>query len=352
MALDLLSISGLRNLAAVELEPGRRLNWLTGQNGAGKTSVLEAIYLLARGRSFRSARTAAVIQHGAACLRVVARRAHDQRRLGMERSAEAWRGRIDGAETHRLSEFAQALPLVLMEPNSHRLIDGGPEGRRQYLDWQLFHVEPGYLEVWCRYARLLKQRNAALKAGSPASVLSAIEAPMILAAESLNALRERQVAAISVRVELLAEQLSLRLPGVLGMSYKPGHPRDQALAEALPAFRERDRELGFTRRGPHRADLVLHCAGRAAAEVLSRGQQKLLALLLLLAQLRLVVEAAPSAPLLLLDDPVSELDTGHLATLLDWVRDQPVQTWVTATQEGPAGAVVFHVEQGKIWPVV
>ncbi|MGY6555144.1 MAG: DNA replication/repair protein RecF [Wenzhouxiangella sp.] len=352
MALELLSISGLRNLSAVELKPGSGLNWLSGENGAGKTSVLEAIYLLARGRSFRSARMGAVIQHGSDCLRVVARRADDQRRLGMERSTERWRGRIDGIETHRLSEFAQALPLVLMEPDSHRLIDSGPEGRRQYLDWQLFHVEPGYLEVWRRYARLLKQRNAALKMGSPDSVLSAIEAPMIQAGESLNDLRQRQVDAIFASVQRLATQLALRLPGGLDMSYKPGHPKDQALAEALPAFRDRDRELGFTRRGPHRADLVLNCAGRAAAEELSRGQQKLLALLLLLAQLRLVVEASPVAPLLMLDDPVSELDAGHLGTLLDWVRDQPVQTWVTATQEGPSGATVFHVEQGKIRPVV
>ena len=352
VALDLLSITGLRNLSSVELAPVSGLNWLFGQNGAGKTSVLEGIYLLARGRSFRSSRMGSVIQHGAEYLRVVARRADDQRRLGMERSTEAWRGRIDGIETHRLSEFAHALPLVLMEPDSHRLIDSGPEGRRQYLDWQLFHVEPDYLEVWRRYARLLKQRNAALKAGLPDPVISAIEAPMIRAGEILNTLRERQVAGISSRVGSLAELLSLRLPGELSMSYRPGHPAGQTWAEALPAFRDRDRELGFTRRGPHRADLVLHCGGRAAAEELSRGQQKLLALLLLLAQLRHLAEASPKAPLLMLDDPVSELDAPHLATVLDWVQSQPIQTWVTATQEGPAGAASFHVEQGKIRPVL
>jgi len=352
MSLDLLSIVGLRNLAEVDIRPGPGLNWLEGANGAGKTSVLEAIYLLARGRSFRSPRMASIIQHGTEQLRVVARRRDDQRRLGMERSVSGWRGRIDGVDSQRLSEFAAALPLVLMEPDSHRLVDSGPEFRRQYLDWQLFHVEPHYLDMWRRYARFLKQRNAALKAGADDAVLEAIEAPMIVAGNRLNMLRQQQVEAVARQLDLLAGQLLFRLPGSLALRYRPGHPADQALAQALPAFRERDRELGYTRRGPHRADLVLTCGDRPAAEELSRGQQKLLALLLLLAHLRLVAEGASLAPMLLLDDPVSELDGPHLEALLDWLGQQAIQVWVTATVPCPRPAALFHVEQGKIRPVV
>ena len=352
MSLDQLSIAGLRNLAEVELQPGPGLNWLEGPNGAGKTSVLEAIYLLARGRSFRSQRMASVIQHGVEQLRVVARRRDDRRRLGMERSVAGWRGRIDGADCQRLSEFARALPLVLMEPDSHRLVDSGPEVRRQYLDWQLFHVEHHYLELWRRYARFLKQRNAALKAGAADAVLDAVDSPMVAAGEQLNRLRQRQVDAVARQLDRLTDELRFRLPGSLHLRYRPGHPADQALAEALAAFRERDRELGYTRRGPHRADLVLACAERPAAEELSRGQQKLLALLLLLAHLRLVAEGATLAPILLLDDPVSELDGPHLETLLDWLGGQGIQVWVTATVACPRPAQVFHVEQGKIRPVV
>lgn len=352
MSLDLLSIEGLRNLAPVELRPGPGLNWLVGPNGAGKTSVLEAVYLLARGRSFRSHRLASVIQHGVDALRVVARRSDDGRRLGMERSADTWRGRIDGADCQRLSEFAAALPLVLMEPDSHRLIDGGPEHRRQYLDWQLFHVEQAYLDTWRRYARFLKQRNAALKAGAADPVLQALEQPMIEAGERLNAYRENQVRAVTEAVAVLAEQLGFRLPGVVGLRYRPGHPADQSLAESLPAHRERDRELGYTRRGPHRAELVLTSGEQPAAQELSRGQQKLLALLLLLAQLRLVSERGPRAPMLLLDDPVSELDEDHLGQLMDWLEAQSLQVWVSATVACPRPACVFHVEQGRISPVV
>lgn len=352
MSLDQLSISGLRNLTAVELLPASGLNWLQGPNGAGKTSVLEAIYLLARGRSFRSHRLASVIQQGRDTLRVVARRRSDQRRFGMERSVNGWRGRIDGADSQRLSEFAAGLPLVLMEPDSHRLVDSGPEFRRQYLDWQLFHVEQGYLDVWRRYARFLKQRNAALKAGAGPAVLDAIEAPMVVAGERLSALREGQVRVIVDHLARLSAELNFRLPGELTLRYRPGHPADQALGEALASFRERDRELGYTRRGPHRAELVLQCAERPAAEALSRGQQKLLALLLQLAHLRVVSQGSSIAPLLLLDDPVSELDSPHLSVLLEWVARQPVQAWVTATLPCPRDATVFHVEQGQIRPVV
>ncbi len=352
MSLERLSVVGVRNLASVEIEPGSGLNWLQGPNGAGKTSVLEAIYLLARGRSFRSQKIASVIQHGVDELRVVARRRDSGRRLGMARSSSGWRGRIDGLDSQRLSEFARALPLVLMEPDSHRLVDGGPDLRRQYLDWQLFHVEQGYLDLWRRYARFLKQRNAALKAQAEDAVIDAIEAPMVAAGGGINRARQKQVETIGQVLEQLATELPFRLPGRLSLRYRPGHPTEQDLGEALGDFRDRDRELGYTRRGPHRADLVLSCGERPAAEELSRGQQKLLALLLLLAQLRLLIAGAPVAPLLLLDDPVSELDAPHLETLLEWLSVQQVQTWVTATLPCPRPASVFHVEQGEIRPVV
>ncbi|MFP4207379.1 MAG: DNA replication/repair protein RecF [Wenzhouxiangella sp.] len=351
MSLAQLQIEGVRNLAPVEVQPGPGLNWFQGDNGAGKTSVLEAVFLLARGRSFRSQRISSVIQHGRSSLRVVARRSEDGRMLGMERSAEAWRGRIGGKDCLRLSEFAAALPLVLMQPDSHRLIDGGPEYRRQYLDWQLFHVEPSYLGVWQRYARYLRQRNAALKARAGNDVLRALEQPMAAAGERVAAFRSGLVAAIGAALVGLAEAVGIVLPGPVDLRHRPGYEIDEGLADALSGARERDRELGFTRQGPHRAELVIQCGGRSAAQELSRGQQKLLALLLLLAQL-LGLRGGEVVPILLLDDPVSELDENHFSRLLAWVEGQPVQTWVTATREGPPSARVFHVEQGKITPVV
>ena len=349
MSLDRLSIRGVRNLEPLELSPAPGMNWFSGPNGAGKTSILEAIYLLARGRSFRSARTARVIQKDSKALTVVARRGDTGNRLGVERDADGWRGRIDGRDCQRISEFAALLPLTLIEPGSHALIDGGPERRRQFLDWQLFHVEHSYLVAWQRFARLLRQRNAALKAQAPDRVLDALEPEFLRGAEVIGRARDELVGRLSAHVEVVQGELGFRLPGPLSLRYRSGHPADSELADLLREQRGRDRERGFTRHGPHRAELVLTCEGRAAAEM-SRGQQKLIAVVLLLAQYRLLADGQSLAPLLLVDDPVSELDAPHLAALLDWLGRESVQSWITATGDSPVPATMFHVEHGRVSP--
>lgn len=351
MSLDRLTIRGFRNLDSVELAPAAGVNWFQGPNGAGKTSVLEAIHVLARGRSFRASRIAGVIGREKRALTVAARRGDTGNRLGVERDTEGWRGRIDGRDSQRISEFAALLPLVLIEPGSHELIDGGPERRRQYLDWQLFHVEHDYLVSWQRYARLLRQRNAALKAGAADRVLDALEPELLRGAEAIGRSRSALVDRLAGFVRAAEKALALRLPGPVSLRYRPGHPAEATLADALSASRDRDRERGFTQHGPHRAELVVSSGERAAAEA-SRGQQKLVAIALLLAQYRLLVQAQPLEPLLLVDDPVSELDDEHLGSLLGWLAGQPAQSWVTATVSPPVAARVFHVEQGQIASVV
>jgi DNA replication and repair protein RecF len=348
LSLDRLTIRGFRNLQPTDLAPVQGVNWFYGDNGAGKTSILEAIYLLGRGRSFRASQMGALIQHGGQALSVVAQLDLGKTRLGIERTREDWRGRINGRDSRRISEFAAAVPLVLIEPDSHRLVDGGPDRRRQYLDWQLFHVEPHYLEAWQRYARLLRQRNAALKSGSGTDTLTALEFPMVQAAEQINRLRSRQVDVLAQVIKELVEELQLRLPGAVGLRYRPGHPPERDLADSLVEQRDSDRERGFTQRGPHRAELVLSSGAHPAAAELSRGQQKLLALTLLLAQLVILGHHATRSPLLLLDDPVSELDQDHLDRLLDWVSAREFQCWATATAPPERDFSMFHVEQGVV----
>ena len=347
MGLTHLTVRGVRNLQPCDLVPAAGINWLHGDNGAGKTSILEAIYVLARGRSFRAVRLGGVIQHDESALQVVVR-LDDGARLGLERRRDDWRGRINGRDSRRISEFAAALPLVLIEPDSHRLVDGGPDRRRSYLDWQLFHVEPAYLETWQRYARLLRQRNAALKTRAAPATLGALEAPMVEAAERINRCRSEQVEGLLNAVETLLVELRLRLPGRITLRYRAGHPSDQTLGDALVEQRDSDRERGFTQRGPHRAELALTSDGHPAAVELSRGQQKLLAVSLLLAQLVVLRRSGHRRPLLLLDDPVSELDRGHLDQLLAWVQNQGIQSWITATEPWEGADQMFHVEQGRV----
>lgn len=349
MSLDHLSIRGVRNLEPLELTPAPGMNWFSGPNGAGKTSILEAIYLLARGRSFRSGRVARVIQKDAKALTIVARRADTGKRLGVERDADGWRGRIDGHDCLRISEFAALLPLTLIEPGSHELIDGAPERRRQFLDWQLFHVEQSYLPGWQRFARLLRQRNAALKSRATDAVLDALEPEFLRAADRISRARDALVDRLSDQVGATQKELGFRLPGPLSLRYRVGHPADFSLAELLGDQRDLDRERGFTRHGPHRAELVLTCQGRAAAEM-SRGQQKLIAVILLLAQYRMLAAGQSLTPLLLVDDPVSELDAPHLEALLSWLDRESAQSWITATSKAPLPAAMFHVEHGRVAP--
>jgi len=346
LSLEWLSIRGVRNLEPLELTPAPGMNWFSGPNGAGKTSIIEAVYLLARGRSFRSARMARVIQKDAAARTVVAQRADTGNRLGVERNADGWRGRIDGRDCQRISEFAALLPLTLIEPGSHALIDGGPEWRRRFLDWQLFHVEQSYLPAWQRFARLLRQRNAALKAQAGHAVLDALEPEFLRGAEVIARARQALVGRLAEYACGVQSELGFRLPGQLILHYRSGQPAGTELGDILREQRERDRERGFTRYGPHRAELVLTCDGRAAVEM-SRGQQKLVAVILLLAQYRLLSEGQPLSPLLLIDDPVSELDATHLDALLDWLGHESAQSWITATSDSPVPARMFHVEQGS-----
>ncbi len=353
MGLSKLQIRDFRNLVDVEIKPSPGLNWFIGENGAGKTSILEAIVVLARGRSFRTSNRAALIRHRQDHSDIVAHLDDSDRVLGVRRAAGHWQGRIAGRDSRRISEFARLLPLILIEPGDHGLIEGGPDQRRRFLDWLLFHVEPDYLTLWQRYARLLKQRNAALKSGASDSVCRAIEAPMATAGEAITQMRAQIVARLEEALPGLSERLAIRLPGSVELKLRSGHGDDESLQHLWDQRRILDRERGHTTRGPHRADLALVCGGRSASDSLSRGQQKLLAMLLQMAHLVLLDQEDARQPMLLLDDPVSELDQSHLSGLLGWLGTTPFQCWITAVALPPgAQGQVFHVEQGKVSRVV
>jgi DNA replication and repair protein RecF len=351
MHLQTLDVTDLRNLEAVHLEAGPGINWLYGANGSGKTSVLEAIHLLARGRSFRAATMAPIIRDGARVLRVVTGTLAPEHRLGVERSAGEWSGRIDGRDCKRISEFARCLPLVLVDPENHQLLEGPPALRRSYLDWLVFHVEHAYLDHWRRYQRALRQRNAALREGSGGQTLDAVEAAMVEPARAVDRFRKEWVSRLASVLSDVQAELGFRLPDLV-LEYRGAEPADGGYLELWQKNRERDRALAHTRDGPHRADLAVRADGRPVANRFSRGQMKLGALLLKLAALSLQRRHG-SHPVLLLDDPVSELDRAHLDALLAWLKDQTHQVWVTAVEPEPMlECRMFHVEQGKIRSMV
>lgn len=349
MALARLTIENLRCLAKVDIEPDPGLNLCLGENASGKTSLLEAIFFLGRGRSFRSPRRQAAIRDGEPSARVVARLA-DGRNLGFEITAEGWGARVGGQPVESLAELAGLLPVQLLDPDIHRLVQEGPGERRRYLDWATFHVKPEFLDAWRHYQRAMKQRNAALRRGSPDPALVPWEEAMVEAGARIDHLRRTTLAVLEPPVARAAAAL---LEATLTMTYRPGH--EKPLAEALAASRERDRRTGVTQVGPHRADLSVELGDRRARGRVSRGQQKLLAAALVLGQAEFLAPAWRGRGVLLVDDPAAELDSGRATRLLERIGTLPFQVFLTGLDAAPLAALGgrrFHVKQGRVLAMV
>jgi DNA replication and repair protein RecF len=352
MALRSLSVTALRCFEQLELEAAPGLNLVTGNNASGKTSLLEAIFLLGRGRSFRSAKRDALIREGSSALRVVSR-LEDGRVLGMEVSGDHWVARAGGEQVSQLAELAALLPVQLLDPEVHRLVQEGPGERRRYLDWATFHVKPGFLEAWRTYQRALRQRNAALKARAPDSALEPWERTLSASGTELDRLRTEMVDELRVPVRTAARRL---LEAELELGYRLGQAADESLGEALRASRERDRRAGMTQVGPHRADLVISVDEHKARGWVSRGQQKLVAASMVLGQAALLGQRWGGRGVLLVDDPAAELDRERCERLLALVAELPFQVFLTALEAGSLPGLTaertFHVEQGRLRPVV
>lgn len=348
MSLAALEVEGLRCLKQVRLELHSHVNLITGANGAGKTSLLEAIYLLGRGRSFRTRLTERLIDHQATALTVFGRTddsTFPTLGLGFDRR-EGLKARIAGRDARSLAELSEAFPVQIVDPGIHRLVEEGPAYRRRWLDWGVFHVEPGFVNAWTDYSRTLKQRNAALKQGADPSPW---EPELVRLGMTLSAARARTM----VLLEPFWRQTLLALLGEpVTLSFYQGWTQEYGLAETLATHRARDLERGSTGSGAHRFDVQLKIDGRIAREVLSRGQQKLLGAALALAMARLAGSGDRRAPTLLLDDPAAELDRAHTDALVSEIRKMRGQLIVTAlhAEEARFGEPdrAFHVEHGRV----
>jgi DNA replication and repair protein RecF len=353
VTLSLLQVTDFRCLQSAELELDPHFTLISGPNASGKTSLLEAMYVLGRGRSFRTRRLEHLIRHGAERFVVFGEvdTAHRRVPMGVEGSAAGMRAQIDGDKPSSLAELALQLPVQIIDPEVHHLIEEGPSRRRRFLDWGVFHVEQSFVGHWQRYQQVLKQRNAALKAHQPRAIVSVWDSDLVRSGELLSAARARYVTALSPRAEAIGRNL---LAMELSLSYRSGWAKDQSMAEALQQSWNHDQEAAATQIGPHRAELAIRLDGTAVKDRISRGQQKLLAAALLIAQIKLFPEGSPVQPSLLLDDPAAELDDERLAGLIREVSSQSVQLIVT-TLHGEFSAFGepgrrFQMNGGQVLP--
>lgn len=355
MRIETLALENCRRFAQLELEFAPGLNLIVGPNGSGKTTILEAAFVLSYGRSFRRGSSKALARDAggpSGPLRIVARleRNGGQRvLLGLERREDGWTSRIDGRAAASLNELLLECAVCCFEPGSHELIAGSADLRRAFLDWGVFHVEPAFLEDWRRYSRALKHANVLMRKAADADEFAPWFRTMELAAEPITHQRESYLHSWRTHFAQEAAHLLPEL-GRPSVTFEPGWDTEVPLMRTLTQQLARDRQRAHVSRGPHRANWSACFELAPRREHLSRGQEKLVALAAVLAQAALYAESRGDWPILLFDDLPSELDLPHQRRLLERLAALPAQVLITATERtGPLAETdklrVFHVEQ-------
>jgi len=348
-----ITIQNIRVVRRLKLIPDKGLNVLVGSNGSGKTSVLEGIHLLGVGRSFRGRVYGTIITQGeesCAVSGLVNKGGGEELRMGIEKGKQGSRVRVGGKEVMKASELARNLPLLVLSPDTQRLLTKGPKERQRFLDWILFHVEPFYFNLLYRYLRTLRQRNAALRQRNSGDLL-AWDQELGKLGELIDKYRRKSA---EILFPLLCQYLSSIMEIEITMKYISGWNVDRPLIDVLRERVRTDEKLGYTTQGPHQGDLHFTVQGMPAYQRLSRGEAKLLLLALVLAQARYLLEYTGVVPVLLLDELTAELDSQSQYRVFEALMALQAQVFVTAVSEQKldnmawCGSGMFHVEHGVV----
>ena len=397
--IERLQVSCLRNLTQVNLNSAA-CNVIVGENGSGKTSLLEAIFLLSRGKSFRHHQPKRYIQHHQNAVTVHAR-LNDNSTLAIQKQTDATTVlRLNQTTVYNQSVLTEQLPTLLIDPSTMDMLEQGSASRRQLLDWLVFHMKQGFHPQWVAYQRLLKQRNSLLKKTRQLtqvqlSELKSWDKGLSNHAALIHHYRER---IFTEWKPYFAESVSQLLPSYseqLSLSYNAGYDTTVALDVQLNERLEQDLQLGYTRIGNHRSDIHVHWRSNEVAEynkefssvmiddgingklpvlkeqaanVLSRGEKKLLITALRLSQLPLLLNATEDTdlsvsasqpritPVVLLDDITAELDNRAIEILLSTLSQLPCQVFMTSLTDDIVPFIerfwshhnMFHVKHGQI----
>ncbi|WP_194089917.1 DNA replication/repair protein RecF [Vibrio hibernica] len=356
MPLARLAIQQFRNIKACDLELSSGFNFLIGPNGSGKTSVLEAIYLLGHGRSFRTSLTGRVIQHDNSELFVHGRFINSddyELPIGINKQRDgSSEVKIGGQGGQKIAQLAQTLPLQLIHTEGFELLTEGPKFRRAFIDWGVFHTQPHFYQAWARFKRLMKQRNALLKTARSYQELSYWDQELAQLAETISQWRLEYV----VQLKPIAEQIcAVFLPEFeVKIQYYRGWDKDTPYADSLKHNFERDQQLGYTFSSPNKADLKLKIHATPVEDILSRGQLKLMVCALRLAQGQHLSQATDKQCIYLIDDFASELDGQRRTRFAEYLKQTQAQVFISAITASHIAEMqsensrMFHVEHGKI----
>ena len=359
MSIAALKLTQFRNLNG-EFKPIKAgLNIFQGQNGSGKTSILEAIYYLGHGRSFRTSNLQRLIQEQTSFCSVFAQidYANHEYCVGLERKLpNESRLRINGESEANIAKVTRLLPLRVIDSQTHQILEAGPQWRRKYLDWGLFYAYDEFIKVWRAYERALKQRNSLLKMMRPKVEIRPWSHEVAKYGEIIHTLRYDYINQLLPHFQTFLNQL---LPlGEFNLTYQAGWDETLPLSEVLNSNYAKEFAVGFTKFGPHRADIEVLLNGLPTRHFLSRGQQKLLICAMILAQGKLYLAQQGQGLIYMLDDLPAELDKNAQMQLISMLEQQKTQVFVTAIERADVNAwrkfdehmpmQMFHVEHSQI----
>jgi len=359
MFITRLNIERVRNLKAVALQELQPFNVFYGQNGSGKTSILEAIHLLATGRSFRTHIPKNYIQNETSDAIVFAQSATEK--IGMQKLLSGEQLiKVNGDNIATQGQLAKILPLQHIDPQSTDIIDYGAKPRRQLIDWLMFHVEPDFYHAWQYYSRALKQRNSLLKSRRNLN-LNDLEPWNKMLAEYGEMLHSQRSGIVEQWKVYFEQDLKHLLPNLdIQMEYVSGFHTELGLLHDLTVHHQKDLDRRYTEYGPHRADLRLKTTLGDADVVLSRGQKKLLIVALKLSQIAML-HACNKETVVLLDDVTAELDLTAQRRLIERLSQLGSQVFITTLEyesvkkhlhDLSISYQLFNVENGQVQVVV
>ncbi len=359
MSIHFLKVSDIRNLRKISLSLSPRVNLFYGDNGSGKTSLLEAVHILALAKSFRTNKLKPLITKGSRACTVYGE-VDCSTKVGVKRGLDSLQSiKINGFLGRSIADLANLLPIQLMTPDTFNYLLTSASYRRKIIDWGAFHHEKKFIDVWKKMTISLKNRNSLLKnrVAINSKEMDVWTKIFIDSAQIVDKARLTYLQQLIPEIEVLL----LKLTSISGLkiNYYRGWSRNSSLEDVLTQNTNKDSMLGYTILGPQRGDLRITCHGLPATEVLSRGQQKMVVCAIKLAQGLLFENTKNRTCVYLVDDLISELDSTHCHLFAKVLKEMNSQVWITGVNGvalknifNDKNVKMFHVEHGEVSEIV